>query len=129
MRIGTMLDVKTIKNLEEIKSEKSFEEQYDEGLRRLNFNRQRMNEFKTLRESRKFLVRKGYYGTQGHFLWCTEVLGLELETVPILGEMTITKDLLLQFQQAPKEDGEGVVIEFEDGTHYKAKSMDYYSNI
>lgn len=29
----------------------------------------------------------------------------------------------------PKEDGEGVVIEFEDGTHYKAKSMDYYSNI
>lgn len=40
MRIGTMLDVKTIKNLEEIKSEKSFEEQYDEGLRRLNFNRQ-----------------------------------------------------------------------------------------
>jgi len=31
MRIGTMLDVKTIKNLEEIKSEKSFEEQYDEG--------------------------------------------------------------------------------------------------
>lgn len=52
MRIGTMLDVKTIK------SEKSFEEQYDEGLRRLNFNRQRMNEFKTLRESRKFLVRK-----------------------------------------------------------------------
>lgn len=58
MRIGTMLDVKTIKNLKEIKSEKSFEEQYDEGLRRLNFNRQRMNEFKTLRESRKFLVRK-----------------------------------------------------------------------
>lgn len=58
MRIGTMLDVKTIKNLEEIKSEKSFEEQYDEGLRCLNFNRQRMNEFKTLRESRKFLVRK-----------------------------------------------------------------------
>lgn len=53
-----MLDVKMIKNLEEIKSEKSFEEQYDEGLRRLNFNRQRMNEFKTLRESRKFLVRK-----------------------------------------------------------------------
>lgn len=48
MQIGTMLDVKTIKNLEEIKSEKSFEEQYDEGLRRLNFNRQRMNEFKTL---------------------------------------------------------------------------------
>lgn len=58
MRIGTMLDIKTIKNLEEIKNEKSFEEQYDEGLRRLNFNRQRMNEFKTLRESRKFLVRK-----------------------------------------------------------------------
>lgn len=69
------------------------------------------------------------YGTQGHFLWCTKVLGLELETVPILGEMTITKDLLLHFQQAPKEDGEGVVIEFEDGTHYKAKSMDYYSSI
>ena len=55
MRIGTMLDVKTIKNLEEIKSEKSFEEQYDEGLRRLNFNRQRMNEFKTSENRVSFL--------------------------------------------------------------------------
>lgn len=58
MRIGTMLDIKTIKNLDKIKGEKSFEEEYDEGLRRLNFNRQRMNEFKTFRESRKFLLRK-----------------------------------------------------------------------
>ena len=90
----------------------------------------KFNLFKTIHPSKDNTIWKwGLYGTQGHFLWCTEVLGLELETVPILGEMTITKDLLLQFQQAPKEDGEGVVIEFEDGTHYKAKSMDYYSNI
>lgn len=90
----------------------------------------KFNLFKTIHPSKNNTIWKwGYYGTQGHFLWCTKVLGLELETVPILGEMTITKDLLLHFQQAPKEDGEGVVIEFEDGTHYKAKSMDYYSSI
>lgn len=90
----------------------------------------KFNLFKTIHPSKDNTIWKwGLYGTQGRFLWCTEVLGLELETVPILGEMTITKDLLLQFQQAPKEDGEGVVIEFEDGAHYKAKPMDYYSNI
>lgn len=59
----------------------------------------KFNLFKTIHPSKNNTIWKwGYYGTQGHFLWCTKVLGLELETVPILGEMTITKDLLLHFQ-------------------------------
>ena len=58
MQLKSMLDVNTIKNLDQIKDNKSFEDQYDEGIRQLNLNRKRMDEFKALKEMHKFLNRK-----------------------------------------------------------------------
>lgn len=49
----------------------------------------------------------------------------EITTVPILGEEIITKELLEEYRNKPKEFGEGVVINWHGGS-YKVKSDDYY---
>lgn len=71
-------------------------------------------------------LRLGHWGQPSHFLEINKELGLN--TVPVLGEVVVTQELLEQYQKAPAEDGEGVVLNFVDG-HYKAKSMEYYSKI
>ena len=49
----------------------------------------------------------------------------EIPTVPILGEAIITKELLEEYKAKPKEFGEGIVINWHNGS-YKVKSDDYY---
>lgn len=71
-------------------------------------------------------VRKGCWGQWSHFLEVNKELGLK--TVPILGEVIITKELLKSYQNAPASEGEGVVLNFAEGS-YKAKSAEYYSKI
>ena len=69
---------------------------------------------------------KGLYGTKNHFLKVNEDLGLP--TVPIIGEAVLTKELLQKYVDMPASFGEGVVINWREGS-YKSKSNDYYSKI
>lgn len=71
-------------------------------------------------------VRNGYYGQWSHFLEVNKEL--KFNTVPILGETIISKEILRAFQNAPASEGEGVVINHAEGS-YKAKSAEYYSKL
>lgn len=70
--------------------------------------------------------RFGYYGSKNHFLEINKLLGFN--TVPILGEILITKELLRQYTMKPASDGEGIVINVINGS-YKVKSSEYYSKL
>ena len=59
-----------------------------------------------------------------------EITGIELRTVPILGEEILSKDLLISYTKKPKEFGEGVVLNFYNGIgSCKSKSLDYLGKI
>ena len=78
--------------------------------------------------------RFGRYGSDYHFLKIVEQIkeltGIELKTVPILGEEILTKDLLVSYTKKPKEWGEGVVLNFYNGIgSCKSKSLDYLGKI
>lgn len=77
-------------------------------------------------EETDYDLRNGHYGTPNHFLEVNKELGFK--TVPILGEVVITKELLKQYENAPASHGEGIVLNCKHG-HYKAKSSDYYSKL
>ena len=89
-------------------------------------------------------VRYGCWGSDWHFTKLNDLLaeaeekgfGKQLkrfETVPVLGEVVITKELLEEYEQKPAEDGEGVVFNFTycDGLprSYKDKSAAYYAKM
>ena len=85
-------------------------------------------------------VKYGCWGSDWHFTklndWLDKIGDKSLkrfETVPVLGEVVITEELLKKYEEAPAEDGEGVVFNFtyEDGLprSYKDKSAAYYAKM
>lgn len=83
-------------------------------------------------------IRFGRWKSGRHFLDVVEQankLGFfNLKTVPILGTAIITMDKLREWENAPAEDGEGVVVNgaWNDGdcsSSYKAKSALYYAKM
>lgn len=94
-----------------------------------------------------WFLRHGVYGTVNHFLKVVETCrkaGYDVDTVPVVmgeedNEVLVTKVLLKSFNDAPAEDGEGVVlnIKCEDPSqelksfvwHYKSKSREYLQKI
>ena len=79
--------------------------------------------------------RIGLYGTQWHFLEvnkvCKQLTGQEIKTVPIEGIEVLTKKLLEDISNMPKEAGEGRVINTKSLRlpHFKSKSKEYIMNI
>lgn len=81
-------------------------------------------------------IRFGRWKSGRHFL---DVVGqarklgfTEISTVKSLGEFTITRELLREWETAPAEDGEGIVVngawDNKCGTSsYKVKSAYYYA--
>lgn len=92
-------------------------------------------------------IRYGCWGSDYHFtelnkiLDCIERYGQgsnlkRFELVPVLDVVTITEELLKEYEEKPASDGEGVVFNFScnDGEEglprsYKDKSADYYSKM
>lgn len=75
--------------------------------------------------------RIGLYGTQWHFLEvnkvCKQLTGSEIKTVPVEGTAVLTRQLLEDFADRPRSDGEGRVINTKSLVllHFKSKSKDY----
>lgn len=86
-------------------------------------------------EEPAYSMKIGMYGTENHFLKVNErireLTGCSIETVPILGEEILTHELLRRYADAPRSEGEGVVVNTssESLPHFKAKSMDYITSI
>lgn len=75
-----------------------------------------------------FNKRHGYWKSGRHFTDINKIL-VELgyqpvKTVPVLGEAVLTMELLQSYENAPADEGEGVVVNGETFS-YKAKSADY----
>jgi len=95
-----------------------------------------------LPEEETWHLRMGTYGTRAHFTeivkTCNEEGGFNLKTVPVLGEETVSRELLVKYNDMPCEWGEGVVlnIKVEDVSDmsslvwdYKSKSREYLMKI
>ena len=94
-------------------------------------------------EEANFFDRIGAYGTDFHFLKVVEECnanGFDVKTVDVLEkDVTVTKELLRKYNDAPYTDGEGAVvgIKVEDRNavpssytwQYKSKSRDYLSKM
>ncbi|CAJ0592211.1 unnamed protein product [Cylicocyclus nassatus] len=79
-------------------------------------------------ENEDFRARMGFWKSGRHFtdvVAKAEELGYNnLKTVPLLGEYVITKELLTAWQNAPRKDGEGIVVNGETFS-YKIRSAEY----
>lgn len=79
-------------------------------------------------ENEDFRARMGFWKSGRHFtdvVAKAEELGYNnLKTVPLLGEHVITKELLTAWQNAPRKDGEGIVVNGETFS-YKIRSAEY----
>lgn len=93
-------------------------------------------------EEQNFWLKYGVYGTKNHFTKVVEELnavGFKLNTVPVLGERTISKEMLREYNEAPASGGEGVVVNVKQDNlklvpesvvwHYKSKSREYLAKI
>lgn len=93
-------------------------------------------------DEQNFWLKYGTYGTDAHFLKVVAEMnaaGYKLETVPVLGEKDITKEMLKSYNDAPASDGEGVVINVKQPDlakvpdsviwHFKSKSREYLAKI
>ena len=75
--------------------------------------------------------RIGLYGTPWHFLEvnkvCKKLTGFEIKTVPIEGTAILTRKLLEDISNRPRNKGEGCVINTKSLLlpHFKSKSKDY----
>jgi hypothetical protein len=67
-----------------------------------------------------------YLNSQTYWPQLADELGIK--KVPLLGMVEFTHELVDKYLNAPAEDGEGVVVNWEGGT-FKIKSRDYYSKI
>ena len=81
-----------------------------------------------------FHNRDGRYGTPYHFLEIAkqikDLTGIEIKTVPIIGEEILTKELFKSYTLKPRDWGEGVVMNFYNGVgSCKSKSLDYLGKL
>lgn len=89
-------------------------------------------------EEENYHLKYGTYGTKNHFTEVVKLMnenGFNVKTVPVLGEETVTKELLSKYNDMTWEWGEGVVlnIKVEDENapldsfvwDYKSKSREY----
>lgn len=89
-------------------------------------------------DEKNYFLRNGCYGTKFHFTEIVKELdeaGFKVNTVPVIGEETVTKELLKKYNDIPSDFGEGVVLNVRVDdinapvstpfTHFKSKSRDY----
>lgn len=116
------------------------------SVQRMNINKDKdLNDYFVYKcyfpENDNYHLKMGTYGTESHFLnvvkECNEN-GYNVKTVPVLGEETVTMELLKEYSDKPASFGEGVVLNIKCNDindyssmvwDYKAKSREYLMKI